>query len=50
VDPDVAARAAWAGIHGVTSLLIVHDAFPWGDRKAVAASVVDVLIEGLRRR
>jgi AcrR family transcriptional regulator len=50
VDPDVAARAAWAGIHGVTSLLIVHDAFPWGDRKAVVASVVDVLIEGLRRR
>jgi hypothetical protein len=50
VDPEVAARAAWAGIHGVTSLLIVHDAFPWGDRKAVAASLADVLIEGLRRR
>ena len=50
VDPDVAARAAWAGIHGITSLLIVHDAFPWGDKKAVAAAVVDTLVEGLRRR
>jgi AcrR family transcriptional regulator len=50
VDPDVAARAAWAGIHGITSLLIVHDAFPWGDTKAVAAAVVDTLVEGLRRR
>jgi AcrR family transcriptional regulator len=50
MDPDVAARAAWAGIHGITSLLIVHDAFPWGDKKAVAATMVDTLIEGLRRR
>jgi AcrR family transcriptional regulator len=50
IDPDVAARAAWAGIHGITSLLIVHDAFPWGDQKAVIATMVDTLIEGLRRR
>jgi AcrR family transcriptional regulator len=50
VDPEVAARAAWAGVHGITSLLIVHEHFPWGDQKAVAASVVDILIEGLRRR
>ncbi|HEV2985357.1 MAG TPA: TetR/AcrR family transcriptional regulator [Vicinamibacterales bacterium] len=50
VDPEIAARAAWAGIHGITSLLIVHDAFPWGDRQAVAAGVVDLLVEGLRRR
>lgn len=50
VDPDVAARAAWAGIHGITSLLIVHDAFPWGDKKALVAAMVDTLVEGLRRR
>jgi AcrR family transcriptional regulator len=49
VDPDTAACAAWAGIHGITSLLIVHDGFPWGDQKAVVATVVDMLIEGLRR-
>jgi AcrR family transcriptional regulator len=50
VDPEVAARAAWAGIHGVTSLLIVHSSFPWGDQKAVIAALVDTLVEGLRRR
>lgn len=50
VDPEVAARAAWAGAHGITSLLIAHEHFPWGDRKAVIASVVDILVEGLRRR
>ena len=50
IDPENAARAAWAGIHGITSLLIVHETFPWGDRKKVIATVVDVLIEGLRRR
>ena len=49
VDPEVAARAAWGGIHGITSLLIVHEAFPWGDHKTVIAMVVDMLIEGLRR-
>jgi AcrR family transcriptional regulator len=50
VDPDVAARAAWAAIHGVTSLLIVFQTFPWGDRDAVIRSVIDALIDGLRRR
>ena len=50
VDPELAARAVWGGIHGITSLLIVHDAFPWGDRKAVIATAIDTLIEGLRRR
>ena len=49
VDPEVAARAAWAGIHGVTSLLIVHDHFPWGDKKAVIAATIDAFIGGLRR-
>ena len=49
VDPEVAARAAWAGIHGVTSLLIVHHHFPWGDKKAVIAATIDAFIGGLRR-
>jgi AcrR family transcriptional regulator len=50
VNPDVAARAAWAAIHGITSLLIVHDTFPWGDQKAVIAALVEQVVEGLRRR
>ena len=50
VDPDIAARSAWASIHGVTSLLITYPDFPWGDREAVIAGVLDALIDGLRRR
>ena len=50
VDPDVAARAAWAAIHGVTSLLIVHKSFPWGDQKAVIAATIDALVDGLKKR
>jgi AcrR family transcriptional regulator len=50
VDPEVAARAAWAAIHGITSLLIAYPAFPWGDREAVVKNVIDGLIDGLRRR
>jgi len=50
VDPDVAARAAWGAIHGITSLLITYPAFPWGDRDEVIRGVLDTLIDGLRRR
>jgi AcrR family transcriptional regulator len=50
VDPDTAARAVWAGIHGITSLLIVNETFPWGDHEPVVAMVVEILIDGLRLR
>jgi AcrR family transcriptional regulator len=50
VDPDIAARATWAALHGITSLLIVHDHFPWGDRSKVIQNLVDSLVDGLRRR
>lgn len=50
VDPDIAARAAWAAIHGITSLLIVHKSFPWGDQKAVINATLDALVDGLKRR
>jgi AcrR family transcriptional regulator len=50
MDPDLAARAAWGAIHGITSLLITYPDFPWGDRQAVIDSVIDALVDGLRRR
>ena len=50
VDPDVAARSTWAALHGITSLLIVHDHFPWGDRDLVIQNLIDSLVDGLRRR
>jgi AcrR family transcriptional regulator len=50
VDPDVAARSTWAAIHGITSLLIVHQRFPWGDRQRVVQSLIDLIVDGLKRR
>lgn len=50
VDPDVAARATWAALHGITSLLIVQREFPWGDQEEVIDAVIDSLMEGLKRR
>ena len=46
-NPDVTARAWWTAIHGLTSALIVHDTFPWGDRQAVIDTLLDTLIAGL---
>jgi len=50
VDPSLAASALWAGVHGITSLLISHDAFPWGDKKKVASFLIDSMVEGLKAR
>jgi AcrR family transcriptional regulator len=49
VDPDVAARSTWAAIHGITSLLIVHQRFPWGDKQRVIESLIDSVVDGLKR-
>lgn len=49
-DIDVATRALWAGVHGITSLLIVYQAFPWGDKKAVIRTLIEGLIDGMRPR
>ncbi len=34
VDVQAASCALWAGIHGITSLLIAMPNFKWGDRDA----------------
>lgn len=49
MDPEVAARATWAAVHGLTSLLIVHKDFPWGDREQVIDALLDSLVVGLQR-
>jgi len=48
VDVDVACRALWAGVHGITSLLIVMPTFEWGDRNRVIDQLIAMLIDGLR--
>lgn len=47
-DIAVTAQTLWAGIHGVTSLLIVHGGFPFVDRDLLAQSMVDTMIAGLK--
>jgi hypothetical protein len=47
-DVATMAQTLWAGIHGVTSLMITHEGFPFVDREVLTASVVDTLIAGMR--
>ena len=44
---ELAAQTLWAGIHGITSLLITHRGFPWVGREKVIHSTVDTLVAGL---
>lgn len=47
-DVELASQTLWAGIHGVTSLLITHgDAFPWVGKEKVIHSMVDTLVAGV---
>jgi AcrR family transcriptional regulator len=46
-DSFAVSRVLWAGIHGVTSLLITVTHFPFGSADKLAQQMVDVLINGL---
>jgi AcrR family transcriptional regulator len=50
VDVHTASCALWAGIHGITSLLIAMPGFPWGERDRVVDMLIDMLVDGLRVR
>jgi AcrR family transcriptional regulator len=47
VNVELAAQTLWAGIHGVTSLLITQHTFPWAGRDKVIHFTVDTLVAGL---
>ncbi len=48
VDPELVSQTFWAGIHGITSLLITFEnGFPWVDKDQVIHSMVDTLVEGV---
>jgi AcrR family transcriptional regulator len=49
MDVELASQTLWAGIHGLTSLLITHSGFPWVRREKLIHSMVDTLVEGLGR-
>ena len=48
VDPHKASCGLWAGIHGLTSLLIVMPNFQWGDRDELIDQLIAMLVDGLR--
>lgn len=48
-DPLQAALTLWAGVHGITSLLIAKPTFDWGDRDVVIDHLLDTLVRGLSR-
>lgn len=48
VDVELASQTLWAGIHGITSLLITHGGFPWAKRERLIQSMVNTLLGGLR--
>ena len=47
LDVELASQTLWAGIHGITSLLITHAAFPWAKRERLIHCMVDTLVAGL---
>ena len=49
VDPDVTTRAWWTALHGVTSAMIIHGNFPWGDPQAVIDTLIDGLIDSVKK-
>jgi len=40
-------QALWSAVHGVTSLLIQHSAFPFVARKRLVSRVIDSMVRGL---
>ena len=49
-DADETAQALWAGVHGVTSLLIMQCEFPFVEHTRLIERVANILIEGVRSR
>ena len=47
-DVELISQTLWAGIHGVTSVLIQHEHFPFVERNKLIDNVIDTLIAGTR--
>ncbi len=48
VDLNAASQALWAGIHGVTSLYIAKEGFPFVERDTLIDMLLDTMIKGLK--
>ena len=49
-DADELAQTLWAGIHGLTSMLITCTGFPFVEQNRLIDRMVQTLVEGVRRR
>ena len=47
-DVELISQTLWAGIHGVTSLLIKHDGFPFVERDKLIDNLIETLITGTK--
>lgn len=48
VDVDMTAQSLWAAVHGVTSLLIVHDDFPFVAKNRLIEHTIETMLRGLQ--
>ncbi len=48
-DPATISQTIWAGLHGITSLLIGQPGFPFVEREKLINSVINTLLAGLQR-
>jgi AcrR family transcriptional regulator len=48
-EVEMISQVLWAGIHGVTSLLIKHKEFPFMRQETLIKNTVETLIEGIKK-
>ena len=48
-DSELVSQTLWAGTHGITSLLITHERFPWVGREKLTRSMVETLLAGVSK-
>jgi len=50
VDAELVSQTFWAGIHGITSLLITFEkGFPWVGKEKLIHAMVDTMVAGVER-
>ncbi len=45
-DTELISQTLWAGIHGVTAVLLKHDGFPFVERDKLVDNLIETLISG----
>ncbi len=46
-DAELVSQTLWCGVHGLTSLLITHQLFPWVAKEQLIRFTVDTLVSGV---